>query len=88
MTLSRVQPYSKEEPYFNVLSRQCNFWDSTIQLQRFLQSPTLIIGVGKLYYADKWIFSKIVLQCYFSNPLVPYAWESISEEQERNVLYI
>lgn len=41
----------------------------------------MIIGVGKLYYADKWILvNRPAL--LFSNPLVPYAWESISEEQK------
>ena len=38
------------------------------------------MGIGKLYYADKWILvDRPAL--LFSNPLVPYAWESVSEEQ-------
>lgn len=42
---------------------------------------TLIVGTGKLYYADKWILvDRPAL--LFSNPLVPYAWESVSEEQK------
>lgn len=72
--------YSKEKPYFNIFSRQCNF--GTVQFSyREFYKVTLIIGVGKLYYADKWI----LVDCpalLFSNPLVPYAWESISEEQK------
>ena len=48
---------------------------------RVFYKITLIIGVGKLYYADKWILvNRPAL--LFSNPLVPYAWESISEEQK------
>lgn len=39
------------------------------------------MGVGKLYYADKWILVNRPAML-FSNPLVPYAWESISEEQK------
>ena len=72
--------YSKEKPYFNVLSRQCNF--GTVQFSyRDFYKVTLIIGVGKLYYADKWILVNRPAML-FSNPLVPYAWESISEEQK------
>jgi len=46
--------YSMEKPYFNIFSRQCNF--GTVQFgYREFYKITLIIGVGKLYYADKWI---------------------------------
>ena len=72
--------YSKERAYFNVLSRQCNFGIVQFSYRDFYK-VTLIIGVGKLYYADKWILvNRPAL--LFSNPLVPYAWESISEEQK------
>ena len=72
--------YSKEKTYFNVFSRQCNF--GTVQFSyREFYKVTLIMGIGKLYYADKWILvNRPALM--FSNPLVPYAWESISEEQK------
>lgn len=72
--------YSKEKSYFNIFSWQCNF--GTVQFSyREFYKITLIIGVGKLYYADKWILvNRPAL--LFSNPLVPYAWESISEEQK------
>lgn len=72
--------YSKEKPYFNIFSRQCNF--GTVQFSyRDFYKVTLIIGTGRLYYADKWILvDRPAL--LFSNPLVPYAWESISEEQK------
>lgn len=72
--------YSKEKSYFNIFSRQCNF--GTVQFSyRDFYKVTLIVGTGKLYYADKWILvNRPAL--LFSNPLVPYAWESISEEQK------
>ena len=77
--------YSMEKPYFNIFSRQCNF--GTVQFgYREFYKITLIIGVGKLYYADKWILvDRPAL--LFSNPLVPYAWESISEEQKGMDIY-
>lgn len=65
--------YSKEKPYFNVLSRQCNF--GTVQFSyRDFYKVTLIMGVGKLYYAGrlcigfylKWLFrlTKVQLYCF------------------------
>lgn len=72
--------YSKEKEYFNLFFRQCNF--GTVQFSyRDFYKVTLIVGTGKLYYADKWILvDRPAL--LFSNPLVPYAWESVSEEQK------
>ena len=72
--------YSKEKEYFNLFFRQCTF--GTVQFSyRDFYKVTLIMGTGKLYYADKWIFvDRPAL--LFSNPLVPYAWESVSEEQK------
>lgn len=41
---------------------------------------SLLIGTGTLYYADKWIdIDRNAL--LFSNPNVPYAWETRSKEQ-------
>lgn len=72
--------YSKEKPYFNIFSRQCHFGSTQFSYRDFYK-VTYIIGKGKLYYADKWILvDRPAL--LFSNPLVPYAWESISEEQK------
>ena len=68
--------YSKDK----VLSRQCNFVTVQFSYKNFYK-VTLIIGTGKLYYADKWILVNHPA-LMFSNPLVPYAWESISEEQK------
>lgn len=72
--------YSKEKEYFDIFSRQCHFGKVQFSYRDFYK-VTLIIGKGKLYYADKWILvDRPAL--LFSNPLIPYAWESISEEQK------
>ena len=72
--------YSKEKPYFNIFSRQCYFGTTQFSYRDFYK-VTLIIGKGKLCYADRWILvDRPAL--LFSNPLVPYAWESIREEQK------
>jgi len=43
---------------------------------------TLQFGTSRLEYADKGIFiDKPAL--LFTNPLIPYSWEPISEEQKR-----
>lgn len=42
---------------------------------------SLIIGKGRLHYADKWIeIDRPAL--LFSNPIVPYSWESEDENQK------
>ena len=59
--------YSKGKEYFNIFSRRCNF--GTVQFSyRDFYKVTLIMGIGKLYYADKWILvDRPAL--LFSNPL-------------------
>ena len=43
--------YSKGKEYFNIFSRRCNF--GTVQFSyRDFYKVTLIMGIGKLYYAD------------------------------------
>ena len=76
--------YSKGKEYFNIFSRRCNF--GTVQFSYWdFYKVTLIMGIGKLYYADKWILvDRPAL--LFSNPLVPYAWESVSEEQNGSLV--
>jgi AraC-like DNA-binding protein len=66
--------------HFNVYSRaSCNL--STPYRRRDFFKVSLIIGTGKLHYADKWLaIDRPAL--LFSNPLVPYAWEAESELQE------
>lgn len=42
---------------------------------------SLVIGTGKLHYADRWIYvDKPAL--LFSNPKVPYSWEAESKQQD------
>ena len=48
--------------------------------RRDFYKVSLIIGKGKIYYADKWIqIDRPAL--LFSNPVVPYSWEAESEDQ-------
>ena len=72
--------FDANKPYFNVLHRKCNFGEVHFSFRDFYK-VTLIVGKGKLYYADKWVMvDRPAL--LFSNPLIPYAWESVSEEQK------
>lgn len=65
--------------HFNVFERD-NCSMTTPYSRRDFYKISLIIGAGKLHYADKWIYiDKPAL--LFSNPLVPYAWEPESEKQ-------
>jgi len=48
--------------------------------RRDFYKVSLIIGKGKIYYADKWIqIDRPAL--LFSNPIVPYSWEAESDQQ-------
>ncbi|QNL49276.1 AraC family transcriptional regulator [Olivibacter sp. SDN3] len=65
--------------HFNVFSRE-NCFRSTPYSRRDFYKITLIIGSGKLYYADKCVdIDKPAL--LFSNPSTPYSWEAISDKQ-------
>jgi len=65
--------------HFNVFSRDdCSL--ITPYSRRDYYKISLIIGKGKLHYADKWIHvDKPAL--LFSNPMVPYSWEADDEDQ-------
>jgi AraC family transcriptional regulator, transcriptional activator of pobA len=66
--------------HFNVFTRQ-NCVMSSPYRRRDFYKISLIIGTGKLFYADKWIeVNRPAL--LFSNPTRPYAWEPISQSQE------
>ncbi|MVM31253.1 helix-turn-helix domain-containing protein [Spirosoma sp. HMF4905] len=66
--------------HFNVFTRASCF-HKTPYIRRDFYKVSLIIGTGKLYYADKWIaIDRPAL--LFSNPVIPYSWEATSEEQE------
>ena len=66
--------YSKGKEYFNIFSRQCNF--GTVQFSyRDFYKITLILGVGKLYYADKWILvDRPALLLLKLNPAKVHPW--------------
>src|ERR1700760_493731 len=65
--------------HFNAFVREnCN---GTPYARRDFYKVTLMLGTGKLHYADKWVdLDKPCL--LFSNPHVPYAWEPVSHEQK------
>jgi AraC-like DNA-binding protein len=66
--------------HFNIFSRASCF-PRTSYIRRDFYKISLIIGTGKLYYANKWIaIDRPAL--LFSNPRVPYSWEAISDIQE------
>ncbi|MDR2236124.1 MAG: helix-turn-helix transcriptional regulator [Chryseobacterium sp.] len=65
--------------HFNVFSRDSCSLVSPYS-RRDYYKISLIIGKGKLHYADKWIYidQPAIL---FSNPMVPYSWEADDEYQ-------
>ncbi|MBL1220508.1 helix-turn-helix transcriptional regulator [Chryseobacterium sp. L7] len=65
--------------HFNVFSREsCSL--ITPYSRRDYYKISLIIGKGKLHYADKWIYvDRPAL--LFSNPVVPYSWDAENEDQ-------
>ncbi len=65
--------------HFNVFAREaCAI--ITPYSRRDYYKVSLIIGTGKLHYADKWIdIDRPAL--LFSNPVVPYSWEAESALQ-------
>jgi AraC family transcriptional activator of pobA len=66
--------------HFNVFSR-ANCSTITPYSRRDFYKVSLIIGTGKIHYADKWIYiDKPAL--LFSNPIIPYSWEAESAIQE------
>ncbi|MGV2449114.1 helix-turn-helix domain-containing protein [Chryseobacterium sp.] len=66
--------------HFNVFSREyCS--PLTPYSRRDYYKISLIIGKGKLHYADKWI--KVDRPALlFSNPIIPYSWEADDEDQK------
>lgn len=66
--------------HFNVFERKYCTNNSGYSRRDFYK-VSLIIGEGKLFYADKSILIDHPA-LLFSNPLIPYAWEAISEQQD------
>lgn len=65
--------------HFNVFSREsCSL--VTPYSRRDYYKVSLIIGKGKLHYADKWIYVDRPA-FLFSNPVVPYSWDAENEDQ-------
>ncbi|AZA84232.1 AraC family transcriptional regulator [Chryseobacterium lactis] len=66
--------------HFNVFSREyCS--PLTPYSRRDYYKISLIIGKGKLHYADKWIYvDRPAL--LFSNPIIPYSWEAEDDDQK------
>lgn len=66
--------------HFNVFSRDsCAI--ITPYSRRDFYKVSLIIGTGRIHYADKWItIDRPAL--LFSNPIIPYSWEAESVIQE------
>ncbi|GAA0558802.1 helix-turn-helix domain-containing protein [Chitinophaga japonensis] len=66
--------------HFNVFTRDtCN--RTTPYGRRDFYKVSLILGTGRLHYADR----RIALDqpaLLFSNPVVPYSWEAVSAEQK------
>lgn len=69
----------KGEEYIDVQPSRCNVGKTSFSYRDFYK-VALVMDIGKLYYADKWILvdRPAIL---FSNPLIPYAWEAMSEGQ-------
>lgn len=65
--------------HFNVFTREhCS--QITPYTRRDYFKISLMIGKGKLHYADKWMYlDRPAL--LFSNPTVPYSWEAEDEKQ-------
>lgn len=66
--------------HFNVFSREyCS--PLAPYSRRDYYKISLIIGKGKIHYADKWIkVDRPALM--FSNPIIPYSWEADDEDQK------
>ena len=66
--------------HVNVFSREACASNSPYSRRDFYK-VTLIIGEGKLHYADTWI--NIDRPAFlFSNPMVPYSWEASAPDQK------
>ena len=83
---ARIQPNAffdsisnMETGHFNVFKRD-RLSLETPYCRKDYYKISLIIGEGELHYANKWIkVNKPAL--LFSNPIVPYSWETDSQEQ-------
>jgi AraC family transcriptional activator of pobA len=66
---------------FTVFERKAYARKTVPYNRRDFYKISLALGTGRLYYADKGVeIDRPAL--IFSNPMIPYAWEAVSEEQE------
>lgn len=66
--------------HFNVFSRE-KCYRQTPYGRRDFYKVSLILGTGRLNYADKYLeLDRPAL--LFSNPLIPYSWEAVSDVQK------
>ncbi|MDQ0064331.1 helix-turn-helix domain-containing protein [Chryseobacterium lathyri] len=79
-SMERLDPFTTSGiGHFNVFSRESCSLVSPYS-RRDYYKISLIIGKGKLHYADKWIHvDRPAL--LFSNPVVPYSWDADDEDQ-------
>ncbi|MDP9961739.1 helix-turn-helix domain-containing protein [Chryseobacterium lathyri] len=79
-SMERLDPFTASGiGHFNVFSRESCSLVSPYS-RRDYYKISLIIGKGKLHYADKWIHvDRPAL--LFSNPVVPYSWDADDEDQ-------
>jgi AraC family transcriptional activator of pobA len=65
--------------HFNVFRRDACY-RTTPYGRRDFYKITLVLGTGRLHYADRWIeMDRPAL--LFSHPMIPYSWEAVSAEQ-------
>jgi AraC-like DNA-binding protein len=75
-----VQLNNAGSGHFNVFRRDACYRTSPYGRRDFYK-VTLVLGTGRLHYADRWIeMDRPAL--LFSNPLIPYSWEAVSTEQD------
>lgn len=65
--------------HINIFSRESCSMASPYSRRDFYK-VSLIIGTGKIYYADRWVQIDRPAML-FSNPIVPYSWEAESDQQ-------
>ncbi|SHG05323.1 helix-turn-helix domain-containing protein [Dysgonomonas macrotermitis] len=77
---------NKGEEYIDIDASKCNIGKTSFSYRDFYK-VALVLDIGKLYYADRWIMvdRPAIL---FSNPLIPYAWEAIEAGSERGMYCI
>lgn len=75
--LAELTALAGGKEFFNVQKSHCTIGKTAFSYRDFYK-VSLVTHTGRLYYADKWIEvdRPAIL---FSTPLIPYAWETVSE---------